>query len=96
MGFSRNTYYCVGLVLLLLGLEFRLVDTATLNPEATAFLAKQAKHPVAAVNAAVQAVNPEAKPIGKKTVKPPDWIGYALLCAGAVFVFHALGMPKQG
>ncbi len=95
MGFSRTTYYCVGLVLLLLGLEFRLVESATFTPEFTAFLAKQAKHPVAAVNAAAQAINPEAKPIGKKTVKPPDWIGWSLLCLGSVSVFHALGMPKQ-
>ena len=92
---SRNKVFCVGLVLLFLGLEARSVDSAVLTPEFTAYLAKQSKHPAAALNDAAQAINPEAKPLFKTTFKPPEWLGWTLLMCGAVAICHSLGLPKQ-
>jgi hypothetical protein len=96
MEITRNHYFCVGLVLLLLGIEFRVVDSAVLTPEFTGFLAKQTKHPVASVNAVTKVFLPDEKPIFKKTVRPPEWLGWTLLTIGCVAVFHAVVMPRPG
>jgi hypothetical protein len=96
MDISRNQFFFAGLVCLLLGAQFRLIDNVELTPEFTQFLAERTGHPLAAVGATTQALIPAEKPIVKKTVHPPDWLGFILLSAGAVLVLHSLGMKKGG
>jgi hypothetical protein len=95
MDISRNQYFCIGLVLLFLGFEFRSVDSATLTPEFTRILAKQSGNPAAAVNSATDFLLPDSQPVLQKTVHPPEWIGWALLTVGCVAVFHAMAMAKS-
>jgi hypothetical protein len=96
MTLNRNHYFLIGLVVLFLGIEFRLVDSMTLSPECTAYLAKKTRHPAAAVNTVAKAVTPDHRPILKKSIKPPDWIGWCLLSVGSVLVLHSWAMPKPG
>lgn len=93
---NRNHYYLLGLVLFFLGIEFRMVDSLTLTPEVTAFLARKTGHPIAAVSSAAQAIAPESRPLIKKSVKPPEWLGWTLLSVGSVLVLHSWAMPKAG
>ena len=93
---SRNCYYLIGLVLLFLGVEFRLVDSMTLSPEVTMFLARQTGHPIAAVSSATQTLMPEQKPTIKKSIRPPEWLGWTLLSIGSVLILHSWAMPKPG
>ena len=93
---SRNQFFLVGLVLLAVGAQFRVVYAVTLTPEFTQFLAEQTDHPMAAMNAASAASTPDHRPAFRKTFEPPDWAGWALISAGAVLVLHALAMPKPG
>lgn len=99
MEINRNQYFMIGIVLLALGIQFRLIDSVTLTSEASQFLAKRfaAKSaetsdvPTAFVAAAEQAqISP------KRTVKPPQWLGWALISMGGVLVLHSLAMPKPG
>ena len=96
MELNRNHYFVLGLVLLALGIQFRLVETYVLTPEFTAYLAEQTEHPVAAVNAAAASVSPDSKPLlnVKTQFKPPQWLGYSLLSIGAVLILHSMSMPK--
>lgn len=96
MEITRNQYFCIGLVLLFLGLHFRAVDTVVLTPTLTQALARRSTNPVAAVSATAQSILPFAQPVARKTVRPPDWIGWALLSFGGVFTLHALSIKKQG
>jgi hypothetical protein len=96
MDISRNQFFFAGLLCLLLGAQFRLIDTVELTPEFTQFLAERTGHPVAALGATTQALAPSEKPIVKKTVRPPDWIGWVMLSVGAVLVLHSMGMKKSG
>ena len=91
---TRNQYYAVGLVLLFLGAQFRLVDSLVLTPELTQFLAEQTGHPLAAVNTTTQSLMQLEKPIARKTVRPPDWLGWSLLSLGAVLVLQSVAMKK--
>ena len=37
---------------------------------------------------------PAVGPALRKTVVPPDWIGWALVSLGSVLILHALALPK--
>ena len=96
MEISRNQYFLIGLVLLMLGAQFRFIDTVELTPEFTQFLAERAGQPVAAVSAARSLVQPFGAPAVKKSIRPPDWLGWSLASIGAVLVLHSWAMKKPG
>ena len=47
-------------------------------------------------DAATQAITQSDRPLAKKTVKPPDWLGFSLISIGAVLILHSWGMKKPG
>jgi hypothetical protein len=94
MEITRNQYYLAGLVLLLLGLQFRMTDTIELTPDLTQFLAERTWHPLAAVSAATQSVTQAEKPVVKKVIRPPEWLGWSLLSIGSVLVLHSWAMRR--
>ena len=94
MDINRNQYFLIGLVLLLLGIQFRLVDSYVLTPEFTQVLAERTGDPLAAVNAASSVLTPSGKPLAQKTLQPPEWLGWLLLSAGSVLVLYSLSLKK--
>jgi len=96
MDITRNQYFFAGLLCLLLGMQFHMVDSVDLTPEFTQFLAERTGHPLASVSAATQSLTQSDKPIVKKTIHPPDWVGWMLISFGAVLVLHSWGMKKPG
>ncbi|QDU76949.1 hypothetical protein Pan97_40070 [Bremerella volcania] len=100
MEINRNQYFMIGVVLLALGVQFRLVDSVTLTQEASQFLSKQfssKKAEPSDVPAAFVAAAEDSNIVSaKKTIKPPQWLGWALISMGAVLVLHSLAMPKPG
>lgn len=100
MEINRNQYFMIGVVLLALGIQFRLVDSVTLTQEASQFLSKQFNSkkadPSDVPTAFVAAAEDSNIVSAKKTIKPPQWLGWALISMGAVLVLHSLAMPKPG
>jgi hypothetical protein len=96
MDITRNQFFFAGILCLFVGIEFRMVDSFELNPELTQFLAVRTGHPLASVNATTQSLTASEKPLAKKTVRPPDWIGWMLISLGSVLVLHSWGMKKPG
>jgi hypothetical protein len=96
MDISRNQYFFAGLLCLLLGGQFRLIESVDLTPDFTQFLAERTGHPLASVSAATQSLTQSDKPVVKKTIHPPDWTGWLLISVGAVLVLHSWGMKKPG
>jgi hypothetical protein len=88
MEITRNQYYLAGLVLLFLGIQFRMIDTVQLTPEFSQFLAERQGHPLAAVGTA------GGKATARSTYQPPEWLGWMLGSAGAVLVLHSWAMSK--
>jgi hypothetical protein len=93
--FNRNQYFLVGLVILALGLQLRMVETFVLNEKASRFLAERL--PAAVANAdGEQPFMPAAGATPRRTVRPPNWLGYALMSIGAVLILHSLAMKRPG
>ncbi len=94
MDISRNQFFFAGLLCLLLGGQFQMVDSIELTPDFTQFLAERTGHPLASVGAATQTLTQSKEPSAKKVITPPDWIGWSLVSLGSVLVLHSWGMKK--
>jgi hypothetical protein len=90
--FNRNQFFMVGVFVLFLGIQFRLVESATLNEKATRFLA--ARTGSAATTGALAILPTSSLP--KKVIHPPQWLGWSLISVGAVCILHSLAMKRPG
>ncbi|NLF71746.1 MAG: hypothetical protein GX575_22170 [Candidatus Anammoximicrobium sp.] len=97
MELNRNQFCLIGLVLILLGLQLRYVDTFVLSESSTKFLARQAGRTEAtSVWTLPVALATQNGMTPRKKVKPPRWLAWALISVGGVFVLHSLAMKKPG
>jgi hypothetical protein len=96
MDISRNQYFFMGILCLFLGGEVLLVDSFDVNPDFAQFLADRTSHPLASVSATTQTLVQSDRPLVKKTIRPPRWLGGFLLSVGSVLVLHSWGMKKSG
>jgi hypothetical protein len=96
MDLTRNQFFLIGFVALLLGIEFRMVETFELSAESSQILFKQGAPPLAAMNSTAAAFGGSSAPAIKKSFRPPDWIGWSLLSTGAVLILHSWAMKKDG
>lgn len=93
MDFTRNHYLVIGLLLLLTGVQLRLVESFVLNEQATKFLSERfgTSNSAAPLKMPLLAAN---GPGPRRVVKAPPWLGYALMSIGSVLVLHSLAMKK--
>jgi hypothetical protein len=92
MELNRNQFFMAGLVLLFLGIQFRLLDSFTLNEKTTRFLASRMQENPSAPTTMLS----QTAAMPRKVLQPPQWVGYALLSVGSVLILHSLAMPKPG
>jgi hypothetical protein len=93
MELNRNQFFMIGLVVLFLGIELRLVDSFVLNDKTTRFLAAQTKSAESTAGSLAQFL-PASGPIPRKVIRPPQWLGWSLISLGSVLVLHSLAMRK--
>lgn len=91
MEINRNHYFMAGIVLLLIGIQLRIVDSYVLNEGATRFLSQRASS-----GESVTSILPSIGPTPRKTVRPPEWLGWALMSVGSVLILHSLAMKGPG
>ncbi|PQO26546.1 hypothetical protein [Blastopirellula marina] len=98
MELNRNQYFMIGLIVLALGIQFRIVDSVTLTEEASTFIAKRIVKQQAAAGEIPPAFVPaaESQASAKRTINPPEWLGWALISVGGVLILHSLAMQKPG
>jgi hypothetical protein len=97
MELNRNHYLGIGLVVLLLGLQFRFVDSFQLTEDTTKILAKRFKKETVVSQSPLAVIFGQTNPVVmKKTVRPPKWIGWSMISIGGVLVIQSLGMRKPG
>ena len=94
MDINRTHYFLAGIVILVLGIQFRLVQAVVLNEEISRALVKQMQKSEVASTSFFPSLYASVAPPTRKTVTPPKWLGWALTSTGAVLVLHSLAMPK--
>ena len=94
MDITRNQWFAAGVVVVLLGIQFRMVDSYELTPEATQVLARQTGHPVASINDTIETFTGRTQTMPKATLRPPDWLGWSLISLGSVLILHSMAMKK--
>ena len=94
MELNRNQYFFLGIVLVLMGLQFRAVSSFTLTEKATRFLAERTQ--ASASDGALLALSADLGAGPQKVVTPPEWLGWCLMSVGAVLILHSLAMRKPG
>jgi hypothetical protein len=92
---NRNQYFLIGLILLFLGLQIRVVESYVLNEKTSSFLSQRLKL-VASSEGSDGSFMPAAGPAPLRTVRPPVWLGYACISVSAVLILHSLAMKKPG
>ncbi len=90
--FNRNQFFMIGVFLVLFGVQFRLVESITFNEKTTRFLAN---HLGSTATSGITSIFPTSTG-PKKTIEPPQWVGWALISVGAVCILHSLAMKKPG
>jgi hypothetical protein len=92
MELTRNHYFVIGVVLILFGIQVRMVDTYVLNQAASDRLIPKPQRTLAN-DLSLTTFMANNTPI-RKTITPKPWHGWLVLSAGAVLTLHALAMPK--
>ncbi|QDV62654.1 MULTISPECIES: hypothetical protein [Crateriforma] len=96
MHFTRNRYFLLGVLLILLGIQFRMVESFVLNEPTTRTLAKVSQKTAAQPDYNMQSFFMQVHPKPTKRVELPRWLGMAMITVGAVVSLHAIAMPRDG
>jgi hypothetical protein len=94
MQMTRNRYFLIGMLLILLGVQFRMVESVVLNAPTTKALARVTKDTPVASNDFISNLMMQVSSPTKR-VAPPRWLGLAMIAVGAVVALHALALPKN-
>ena len=96
MELNRNHYFAAGMVVLLLGIQIQLVKNFVLTEQATTFLAKyvQKTSPEQPQSMGTYLAASGPSPTVKKSISPPNWLGWALISVGSVLVLHSWALPR--
>lgn len=96
MEINRNQVFIVGTVLLLLGIEFRMMDSFVLTARATKLLAQHTNHPVATATSTLDTLTGAETKLPAKVFQPQEWVGWLMISVGSVLILHSMTMPKPG
>jgi len=95
MDWDRNRYFALGMILFLLGIQFRSVESFVLNESTTRALHRFAKQSQIASSGGMTDMFMSVAPSPKKSIRPPNWLGWVLLTTGAVIGLHSLAIPRR-
>ena len=95
MEMNRNRYFLVGVLLILLGIQFRMIDSFVLNEPTTRALSNVSRSSQPTVNDSFSAFLMQVHPKPTKRVHPPRWLGLAMIAVGTVVSLHAIAIPRQ-
>lgn len=94
MELNRNQYFFLGVVILLIGLQVRMVSAYVLTDEATRFLAERSQK--SRTEATMISFTSDLGALPNKVINPPEWLGWCLMSVGSVLILHSLAMKKPG
>ena len=93
---DRNRLFLIGVLLILLGIQFRMVESFVLNEPTTRALARMSRNNPVATTENSSNFLVRFHPHPTKKVVPPRWIGLAMIAVGTVLSLQSFAMPKHG
>jgi len=96
MKWNRNHYFAIGIVVLLFGVQLRLVESVVLSEETGQFIAKRLEKQPAGAASPFSNLIAIQTPASRRTFTPPRWIGWLLISTGVVLVLHSMAMKPAG
>ena len=92
MELNRNQFFFLGLILLLMGAQFRMVGSYLLTEDTTQLLAER----VSATTGDEQyaSFSNSLGSASQREIHPPEWLGWCLISVGAVLVLQSLAMKR--
>lgn len=94
MEINRNQYFLAGLVLLFLGLQFHFTDSLVLTSECASMLDRRAGQLAIGGDKGVDVLPGAQVSLPPKMIRPPEWLGWALLSLGSVLILHSMAMRR--
>ncbi|TWT87868.1 hypothetical protein [Stieleria varia] len=95
MSIYRNRFFLAGILLILLGTQFRMIDSVVLNEPTTRALAKFTNTPIVDNSTTMGSIFSTVTPKPTKRLQPPRWLGLALIAVGTVISLHAFALPQH-
>ena len=83
----RAFFIAVGTMLVIVGVESLLIDSAT--------LASEQPEPVQQTYSAWIQPAQQAVATQKKVVRPPDWFPWSFIASGSVVILYAMTLPRR-
>ena len=93
MKLSRHQTLTLGLVVLAIGVQLHWVDSLVLTKESTRLLAQSV--PQRPVQSALREPLLATNLVPNQVVRPPEWLGGAMMSAGVVTVLQSLAMRPE-
>jgi hypothetical protein len=97
---NRNQYFLAGLIVLMLGLQLRVVEGFVLNERATQVLHQRLQQikgqQVASTSESATLLASAPPPGHQHTLNPPRWLGWSLVSVGSVLVLYSLALKRPG
>ncbi len=87
--------FILGVLALLIGIQLRGVESFVLTQKASTFIEQKVRQTRADQADPYGSLLMTAGPVPKKTIRPPRWLGWAMLSVGAVLVLHGLTSRRQ-
>ncbi len=94
MELNRNQYFFLGIIILLMGMQLRMVSAFVLTQDATRFLAERTRS--SETEGTLVSFSSDLGALPQKVIHPPEWLGWCLMSVGAVLILHSLAMKKPG
>jgi len=96
--FNRNKFFILGVVILLFGIQFRVVDQFVLNEKTSQFYKEKfepsEKSETQAPSSFLGELAQDTPKVSNKVIHPPPWLGWCLISIGAIVVLHSLAMKR--
>ena len=92
MDFRRYQWLTIGVIVFLLGLQIRMIDSYTLNPKSAQFMAEKFGKTTIQSTSFFRPMSMTT--YHSRTIRPPQWLGWVLMSVGAVLTFHSLAVRR--
>ena len=87
---NARTCLALGIVLLLLGVQFRKVETFVLNEKASHFVERRMRNGAIRTEGGYDPMILSTGTVTRKRLTHPRWVGWALISMGVVLVLHGM------